>query len=486
MKRLIEHIKQLSFYDTIRHGSLYMFSYVAIQAMMVFTLPVFTKLLSPSDFGVYEVFNNTVRILGIVFSLNLFNGLYRFYFDEQIDNSPLVKFVLSTSLVFFVIFSGCIFLFKDTLMSFLNIPESLFIWLLIGVFSNIVLNLFNTYNNAQLKSTRSGIWQFFIQFFRVMAAIGFVVYFFKDYRGRILGENIILLIISFILLFFYFRKYLLFKGDSLAMPFKKAVLKYSISFIPIGLSGFALGYLDTIMINSYKGSNDAGLYSYAYKIAIIYTGITTAFVTANRPRLFSLMNDNKENEVIAQMRSMFKLIVALSCFFIFFSADGGRLLALNKSFHAGLYLMPILILSYVFNDLNELYCFYFHYEKKVKYFYFSFAVAAIINLILNILLIPKYGYVAAAYTTLISYGFMLISTYIICKYFLTVKVPAVIRFLDFILIILVALIINYLINTWILSVWLQIALKLFVFCSILLYLWRNIVARIFYPRKNHY
>ena len=334
MKRFTEYIKQLSFYDTIRHGSVYMFSYVAIQAMMVFTLPVFTKLLTPSDFGIYEVFNNTVRVLGIICSLNLFNGLYRFYFDEQVDKASLVKFVLTTALGFFILCGLVLFVFRIPFIRLLNIPLSLFAWVLIGVFSNIVSNLFNTYNNAQLKSTRLGIWQFFIQFFRVSGAIVFVLYFSRDYYGRIMGENLILLIISLILLFIYFRKYLLIDGS---MPFKKDVLKYSVGFIPIGLSGFALGYLDTIMINSYKGSNDAGLYSYAYKIAIIYTGITTAFITANRPKLFNLMNEKKEEEVIAQMRSMFKLIVALSAFFIFFSSDGGRLLALNKSFYAGLH-----------------------------------------------------------------------------------------------------------------------------------------------------
>lgn len=476
MKKILHHIKQLSFYETIRHGSVYMFSFVAVQALMVLSLPIFTKLLTPTDFGIYEVFNNTVRVLGIIISLNLFNGFYRFYFEEHIDKKSLMQFLLRTSMVSFIIGCVILLLFQQPFMSIINLPIFLFVWILIAVFSNIIFNFFNTYNNAQQYSTRAGIWQFVSQLLRVIGAIAFVWFWKRNYYGRILGENSILFVLSIIIIFVYFRKYIGFREE---IPNKKEIVKYAVSFIPIGLSGFVLGYLDTIMINSSQGSNDAGLYSYAYKIAVIYSGVTSAFLTANRPKLFELMNQKKEKEVVAQMRSMFKLVVALSSFFIFFAAEGGKLLALNKAFHAGLHLLPVLILSYIFNDLNELYTFYFHYEKKVKYFYYSFAVSAGVNFLLNLYYIPKYGYQAAAYTTLFSYGFMLICTYIICKKILKAHVPAVIRFLDYLCIIAIVFIVNYFASENIANWFLQIILKGCAFLLVLLYLWRNLIQRFF-------
>ena len=474
MKKLLQHIKQFSFYDTIRHGSVYMFSFVAVQALMVFTLPVFTKLLTPSDFGVYEVFNNTVRVLGVIISLNLFNGFYRFYFEEHIDKKSLMQFLLRTSLFSFAIGCVVLFLFQKQLMAIINLPINLFIWILVAVFSNIIFSFFNTYNNAQQFSTRAGIWQFVSQFLRVTCAIAFVWFWKRNYYGRIFGENFILFALSIVIIIVYFRKYISLSEN---IHNKNEILKYSISFIPIGLSGFILGYLDTIMINSSQGSNDAGLYSYAYKIAVIYTGITTAFTTANRPKLFTLLNQNKEEEVVLQFRSMFKLVVALSTLFIFFAADGGKLLALNKAFHAGLHLLPVLVLSHIFSDINDLYSFYFHYEKKVKYFYYSFAVSAGVNFLLNLYFIPKYGYQAAAYTTLFSYGFMLVCTYIICKKILKVRVPAVIRFLDYLCIIAIVFIVNYFATENIANWFLQITIKGCIYLLVLLYLWRNIIQR---------
>lgn len=480
MKKLLAHIRQLSFYDTLRHGSVYMLSFLAVQLLMVVSLPVFTKLLTPTDFGIYEVFNNTVRVLAIVLSLNLFNGFYRFYFEEHIDKKALMQFLLRTSLLAFSAGSVLLYIFRDTIMQTLNLPVVLTGWVIVSVFSSIVLNYFNVYNNARQFSTRAGIWQFVQQVLRIGVSVAFVWWIARDYYGRIAGENIAFLVLALVIVLLYFRQYF---GWSEQLPDKKEILRYSVSFIPIGLSGFALGYLDTIMINSYEGSNDAGIYSYAYKIAVIYTGITTAFVTANRPKLFDLMNQRQEEAVIAQMLSMFKLVVALSCLFIFFSEEGGKLLALNAEFHAGLHLMPILILSYFFNDLNELYSFYLHYEKKVKYFYYSFTVSAVLNFILNMWLIPRYGYQAAAYTTLISYGFMLMCTYLICKYLLQVRVPAVRRFLDYLLLVAIVMAAQHLIMVRLDGWWWQMAIKSLIFTGVLLYLWRNILSGLLNKNK---
>lgn len=441
---------------------------------MVFTLPLFTKLLTPADFGVYEVFNNTVRILAIFLSLNLFNGFYRFYFDTNYDKKLLMQFLLRNSILIFLIGSIILFFVRKPLFQLINLPLEVFYFLVIAVFSNIIFSYFNVYNNAQQLSTRAGVWQFMYQLCRVIGSLLFVLYISKNYYGRIAGENCTVLLLTFIILVVYFRKYI---GFSEKIEDKSAIVRYSVNLIPIGLSGFVLGYLDTIMINSYEGNNDAGLYSYAYKIAVIYSGVTTSFITANRPKLFQLLNDKKENEVIDQMRSMFKLITTLSCFFIFFSADAGRFLALNKAFHVSMRLMPVLILSYIINDINEVYSFYLHYERKVKYFYISFATAAVINIVLNLIFIPKYGYIAAAYTTLVSYGFMTLCTYIICKKLIDARVPAVIRFLDYLLIIGLALISNYVLNQYFVNWWLQVAIKCTVYISVLLYLWRNIIQR---------
>lgn len=475
MKKIIENIKQLSFYNTLRHGSVYMLSFVVVQGVMVLSIPLFTKLLSPSDFGVYEVYNNTVRFLSVIISLNLYAGFYRYYFEEHLDKKYLMQFLLRTAFVSFVIGVLLLYVFKTELLQFTYLPAELFVWIPVGIFSTILYNFFTTYNNAQQFSTRAGVWNLVIQLLKVGAAILFVLFFSKNYLGRVAGENMIALVVSILLILLYFRHYI---GRKEVLPDKLQIVKYSAGFIPIGLSSYIVSYVDLVLINNLQGSNASGVYSYAYKFAVIYSGFSQAFVTANRPNLFNLLKENKGHEVVNQMRSMFKLITVLACVFIFFAADAGKILSLKKEFDEALHLLPVLILAYMFSDIAEIYNFFLYYSKKIKLFYISFVTTAVVNFVLNLILIPRYGYEVAAYTTFISFMILFIATYWVCKFYTNLTIPRWTLFADYMLIVLGIIIIGYLLGIFITNIWVLVAVKLLVFAMVVFYVFSDKIKNI--------
>ena len=355
MKKIIEHIKQLSFYDTLRHGSVYLLSLALTQVITVISIPIFTKLLSPDDFGIYEVYNNTIRFLAVLISLNLYAGFYRYYFEQKLDKKNLMQFLLRMSFFSFVIGFVLLLIFKNLLLKTVNLPSDVFVWIPIGIFSTILLNFFVTYNNAQQLSIRTGVWQLIMQILRVGVSIIFILYFSKNYLGRIAGEYTAMLLVSVLLLILYFRKYI---GVKEVLPNKLEIIKYSAAFIPIGLSSYIISYIDLVLINNIQGNAASGVYSYAYKFAVIYSGFSQSFVTANRPTLFNLLKENRNEEVVEQIRSMFKLTTVLASGFIFFGADAGRILSFKPEFNEALHLLPILIMGYVFSDIAEIYNFF--------------------------------------------------------------------------------------------------------------------------------
>lgn len=476
MKKVIEHIKQLSFYNTLRHGSVYMLSFVLTQGLMLISIPIFTKLLTPADFGVYEVYNNTVRFLSVLMSLNLYAGFYRYYFEEHLDKRYLMQFLLRIAFISYIIGALILFVFRSELLKLTNLPEDLFIWIPIGLFSTILLNFFTTYNNAQQHSTRSSVWQLVIQLLRVVFSVLFILYISKNYLGRIGGEYFISLLISLVVLFVYFRKYLGFKES---LPDKLQIVKYSAGFIPIGLSSYIISYMDLVLINNIQGNAASGVYSYAYKFAVIYSGFSQSFVTANRPNLFNLLKENKEQDVVSQMRSMFKLVTILACVFIFFAGDAGRILSLKTEFDEALHLLPVLIMGYVFSDIAEIYNFFLYYSKKVRLFYVSFVTTAIVNFLLNLLLIPKYGYQVAAYTTLASYMVLFVATYVVCKFYTNLVVPRWTVLADYLGVLAVVIGVSYLLTSYIANVWVLIAVKLIIFLLLSVYLFFDKIKSLF-------
>lgn len=76
---------------------MYLLSLALTQVITVLSIPVFTKLLAPDDFGVYEVYNNTIRFLSVLISLNLYAGFYRYYFEQKLNKQPLMQFLLRMS-----------------------------------------------------------------------------------------------------------------------------------------------------------------------------------------------------------------------------------------------------------------------------------------------------------------------------------------------------------------------------------------------------
>ena len=458
-----------------------MFSFLAIQAISFLSIPIFTKLLSPADFGIYEVFNNTVRFLTVIISLNLYTGFYRYYFEDKALKQELMQFLLRLSFIVFVLFAILLFLFKPYLMSLANLPNDVFIWIIISIFSSIALNFFTTYNNAQQFSTRAGIWQLVIQILKVIFSVIFILFFSKNYLGRIVGENGIVFIITLIVIVIYFRKYV---GWSEKLTNKKEIIKYSTGFIPIGLSSYIISYIDLLLINNIQGNTASGVYSYAYKFAIVFAGFSQAFVTANRPELFNLLQENKEQAVIEQMRSMFKLITVMACVFILFASDAGKILSFKKEFEEALYLLPILIIGYVFSEMAEIYNFFLYHSKKVKLFYVSFAVTAVINFVLNLILIPKYGYEIAAYTTVVSYCFLFLATYVVSKFYTNLSVPRWTIYADYLLIIFTTAILGYVINRYIDSIYIVVLLKLILLSIAIIYIFYSKIINLIKTRSS--
>lgn len=458
-----------------------MFSFLAIQAISFLSIPIFTKLLSPADFGIYEVFNNTVRFLTVIISLNLYTGFYRYYFEDKALKQELMQFLLRLSFIVFVLFAILLFLFKPYLMSLANLPNDVFIWIIISIFSSIALNFFTTYNNAQQFSTRAGIWQLVIQILKVIFSVIFILFFSKNYLGRIVGENGIVFIITLIVIVIYFRKYV---GWSEKLTNKKEIIKYSTGFIPIGLSSYIISYIDLLLINNIQGNTASGVYSYAYKFAIVFAGFSQAFVTANRPELFNLLQENKEQAVIEQMRSMFKLITVMACVFILFASDAGKILSFKKEFEEALYLLPILIIGYVFSEMAEIYNFFLYHSKKVKLFYVSFAVTAVINFVLNLILIPKYGYEIAAYTTVVSYCFLFLATYVVSKFYTNLSVPRWTIYADYLLIIFTTAILGYVINRYIDSIYIVVLLKLILLSIAIIYIFYSKIINLIKTTKD--
>jgi len=206
--------------------------------------------------------------------------------------------------------------------------------------------------------------------------------------------------------------------------FKLEHIKYSIRFgvplIPHALSGFILAFFDRIIINQLTGSLNTGLYSFAYNVGMLMNIVVMAMNKSWVPIFYeNLANkDFKKIDNLAYNYSKYIYFTAIGL--ILFSKEIVSLMA-DEKYHTALPIVPIIVIGYVGVFLYTLYGNYSFYRKKTGLISLATLFAGGINIGLNYWLIPIYGYVAAAYTTLISYFLLFLFHFLNVKYILKGK-----------------------------------------------------------------
>lgn len=393
--------------EFILHAKNYAAANILGRGLAFISIPIFTRLLSPADYGILAIFLSFLGVVSIIMGMGIRGSIIRYYYEETDDFDSFLGtnlvFILGWSIVVLII----LVLLKPTLIGFFNIPFTLLLLGGVIAFLNITFQNYTGYLQASkrsktvfnLNATRSVIILAFAIVITIMLTD-------NRYYGKVIA-NLITSIIFFIICL----KPLL-KLSSLNI--KKKHIKYSLVFgIPIVfhlLSGRVLIDFDRIIINQLVGNKEAGLYSFAYNVGMIQNLISMGMLTAWTPMFYAKLNEQRYGEISKLASKYARLVYILAFTLILFSREIVILLA-DKEYHAAFEIVPIIVVSYVFFFLYTMYVEFAFYAKKTYMIAVLTIIAGSINVGLNYLLIPKYGYQVAAWTTLISYASLLLLHY---------------------------------------------------------------------------
>lgn len=186
---------------------------------------------------------------------------------------------------------------------------------------------------------------------------------------------------------------------------KKALLfglKLSVPLILHVLSHRLLSTFDRIVLNEYYGSSLVGLYGFAYNVGLLMSIITQALNNAWFPWFLSNMKQNNLSLINKNAKKYIFIVTLITIVVIYISPEIGKLMA-PKEYWSALKIIPLVILGYYFIFLASFPVNIQYYIEKTIFISVGTILAAGSNVILNILFIPKYGIIAAALTTTISY-----------------------------------------------------------------------------------
>jgi len=401
--------------------------------------------MSIEDFGVVSSMLVIQSVVSIFFSLALDRSLIRLYFDYNSTNQQATFFgtnfiaitVLSSSLLVILILTNEILvkIFPD--ISFY--PYYLYALLIAyvkGFF--LVPKTYLQIKNKSVKFVSLSAAEFILV---TLAIMFYVVYRGEGPSGMLKGQLLgISLLIPY--LFSIVRKNFIFRFN---FSMFKNSLRFSLPLVPTLITAFILNLSDRIFIDRYMGLSEVGLYSLAYKVASIVLIAISAINMAVTP--FYYRRISKLGFVSASSWSKefnnnyIKIIGVLVFIFLMFSKEI-ILIFFGSNYFQSAYIVGILLLSYYFSGTNNVNGRLIMYKKNTHHSMAIDVSTALLNILFNFLLIPKYGMTGAAIATLASMMFAFITSFIYVKFYLGVSSVSWRVYLFTVLILVVVMLIN--------------------------------------------
>ena len=372
------------------------------------TVPIFTRLLSTTDYGIVTTYNSWIAILSMVMGFAIHMGIRAAFIDYE----KRVDDFVSVATTFTLLCGSALLLIAGTIFSLfrININNTLIILCLIQGCSGALIQNYSMYLMMQYRyKFRTALM---ILPNLVSAVLSIIVIKFilseKLYMGRIVPTSLVYAGFGLFLIFVAYRKS--------RVVWNNEYLKYSLKIsMPLVVHGIALNILsqsDRTMITWLADAGQTGLYSLIYNFSMIALVLTTSLDGVWVPWFTEKLKEGKREAINTRVKDYIILMAAAIIGVVLGGPEVVKLLASEK-YWDGISIIPPIVLSNFVVFMYSLYVNVEHFHKKTVYITINTVIAAACNIGLNYMFIPRYGYVAAAFTTLASYtlAFVLHSRY---------------------------------------------------------------------------
>ena len=362
------------------------------------TVPIFTRILSTADYGVVTTYDSWIGISSVVIGFAIYMGIRSSFVDypEKVDDflSVCVTFTLMCGIILIFAVGVVLILFQSRINYTL-----VFLCLLQGLATAIVQD-YSTYLMMRLDYKFRTMLMVVPNLLSSVIAVVAILFILKTklYMGKIVPMALVNIGMASLLLVLTYRKS--------KMLFNKKYLNYALKIsAPLVLHGIALNILsqsDRTMITVLGDASQTGIYSLIYNFGMIAVVITTALEGIWVPWFYNKLKENAATEINCIAKDYVHLMTYLLIGVIAIGPEIVKFLASNQ-YWEGIKIIPIVLSNFMI-FVYTLYVNIEHYHGKTVFITLNTFVAAGSNLILNYFFIPKFGYVAAAYTTLLSYS----------------------------------------------------------------------------------
>ncbi len=410
--------------NTAKHTAVYSIGNIAMKILGFILLPLYTDKLLLSEFGTLGLLEVTAMFMIAVLGFRIPTAMMRWCANAKSENEQ--KRVVSTSvfslLVILAIYLISVFPFRANISEILFKSSAYSSYLTI-LFISVASEIINQVPFELIRFRQKSFLYTFLMFIRFGTVLGLNIYFIV-YRGMGVKGIILSTLISNLMITVLTTPFLI---KNISFSFDKAIFKemftYSYPLIFTQVSTMLLSMSDRYILNHYLDLDQVGLYTLGYKFAtVINVFILTSFQMGFLPIAYKTYDKPNAGRFFSKTLTYLVFISIIAALGLsFFSREVIQLMAKNSNYWGAYTIIPVITLAIVFKGIQWVFSLGLHYVKKTKYNAWVVLTCAIVNIVLNLFLIPLWGIYGAALTTLLSMILMAVLFYIQAGRFYRIK-----------------------------------------------------------------
>lgn len=398
------YITKLITHPLFKSGLVYTVSDAINKSVPFFLLPVLSYYLLPGDYGIIANFNVLLSVITILITIGVDGAISVNYY--KLSREDLAKYIFNGIVLIFsitLLVSLLLLIFHIQVQSWTKIPFNIQLLVIVMALSASITALNLSLWRLEGKALFFGVYEISQTVVNISASLVLVVMFKMGWIGRVEGMFLATV------LFGGFSFYLLFVRGYLKINFNKFYLKeilfFGLPLVPHALSFWIRSGVDRIFITRFIGETATGLYATGFQFGILISFLTLSFNNAFSPYIYKNLSEKDEGQLQKNKTSLVKItylgISLLAMFCLFFTVFSNFILThfFSKNYIEAKEFVFYAILSQTFQGMYLLFVNYIFFAKKTKLLALITFGSAVLQVIMSLLMIPRFGALGAAYST---------------------------------------------------------------------------------------
>jgi O-antigen/teichoic acid export membrane protein len=360
---------------------------------------IYSRMMSVTDFGSLNLFQSYLWVFVIVLSLNLHVAVGRYVYAPDVSFQSFLGTVLFSLGIIFVAGTITMTVFEDAISLRIGIPSVVLPLMLLIVAGQIAESLIT---QITIHDERGEVLLCIVggkALVSLCLSLTFLIFWGGEkFLAVLYGDAIASLILCISVLVLLWQRI----EWSLRRDHFTSAVRYALPLVPYMLGLTVLSQSDRVLINHIYGSEATGLYSLSYNVGALLLMVATAIINAFTPSFFAALNRQDYDRVNEDARIVFALALVATLMIVLFGQQVASLL-LPARYSEGFVLIPVVALGGLCSVIFQIWVRVLAYFHKTATISLIAVGCAVLNIALNLWLLPLFGWQFAAWTTVIAY-----------------------------------------------------------------------------------